>query len=437
MARIAGIYTTQAQQLSELQIDLSTTWESMTENTRRMLSISIQIDWPNSELAIRPKSSRSANSEVLSPVLLPPTPSMLEDIRKLKAENCQQGITSNIQLLSPAPQTPHFSGNVSTGVGSALTRTPISTGQVTRRFPRRINTEQSPLLKQSLIQSTLQRTAGEIEDNSQPQGTNEQVSSEENEKESSRASLNVFSPVLGLTKSPEESYARPPIIIQVDSNAASSFSSTSAGLSSRVSKEDFSLGSRPGSSLGLFDDSKPPSHEDFGSRPSSSLGLRIGSNYLGLFGLDQRPSSALGLNVGNGASPTFGSLRAAADVSFSEDNTQFKLEMYRKILESTKNKSQKTEEKPRPTLQSVWNSHRQSLSPRVKPKSNVTNGSQCSPSMHFSPSIDYRTPGMDSKKMESRLDQLMTTLTFSDDSLDLDFGRISLGGDEFLSPHCP
>ena len=364
---------------------------------------------------------------------------MLEDIRKLKTENSQQhGITSNLQLLSPTPQTPHPSGNVSARIGSSLTQTPISTGQVTRRFPRRINTEQSPLLKQSLIQSTLQRAGEGFEDFHQTQEFNDQVTAEENEKESSKASLNVFSPVLNFTKSPEEAYSRPSVI--VDSIAASSVSSNSAGLSSTESKEDFSLGSRPGSSLRLFDDSRPPSHEGFGSRPSSSLGFGSGSSNLGVFGLDPRPSTALGLNVGNGPSPTFGSLRAAADASVSEDNTQSKLEMYRKIIESTKNKTQ-TDDKPRSTLQSVWNSHRQSLSPRFKPKSDLTYDSQGSPPRHLSPLLSHRTPdmyqGMDSKKMGTRLEQLMTTLTFSDDSLDLSLGRMSLGGEEFLSPHCP
>eukprot|EP00092_Neocalanus_flemingeri_P016697 GFUD01018060.1.p1 GENE.GFUD01018060.1~~GFUD01018060.1.p1 ORF type:complete len:127 (+),score=51.41 GFUD01018060.1:668-1048(+) len=126
--------------------------------------------------------------------------------------------------------------------------------------------------------------------------------------------------------------------------------------------------------------------------------------------------------------------------------------MYRKILLSAKNK-----EKPRTegksSLLSAWNCHRQSLSPQGRPAAHSSSSSPTSPSApgQFSPLQSYGTPDMSHRrmsvaspgseemnsKMVTRLDQLMTSLTLSNDSLDFSLGRMSFGGDELLSPHCP
>merc|ERR1719186_1247807 len=378
MATGAATFTSQAHQLTELKADLATTMGKMMENVQKMLQTSSQIDWANCELSIPPHSSSSIQT-----VLLPPTPSMMDDFKRSNPTDLPPAIPSHLQFLSPSPTTPH--PNLTVPHGSGLSCTRISTGQVTRRFPRRVPPDQSPLLKQSLIQSTLLRAGVVPEEEERNQDTNKTET--EDPDHASKGSLSVFSPVLSSTKSPQDTL------------------------------------SRPSSRQGL----------DADSRPGSAFGLAGGSSL-------HLPSQS------------FGSLRAAADASLSLDCTQSKIEMYRKILLSVKN-MEKPNTEGKPSLLSVWNSHRQSLSPQCRPRP-ITNSSSsssscnspASPPKQFSPMLNCRTPDMShilgspsqdmDSKLATRLDQLMTSLTFSDDSLDFGLGRMSMGGEELLSPHC-
>merc|ERR1719186_1495881 len=379
MATGAATFTSQANQLTELKADLGTTVGKMMENVQKMLHTSSQIDWANCELSIPPLPS-----SLSQPVLLPPTPSLLDDFKRSNPTDLPPAIPSHLQFLSPSPTTPHPTLTVPPGSGLSCTR--ISTGQVTRRFPRRVPPDQSPLLKQSLIQSTLLRAGVVPEEEERNQDTNKTET--EDPDHASKGSLSVFSPVLSSTKSPQGTF------------------------------------SRPSSRQGLDDD----------SRSGSAFGLGGGSS----------------LPI---PSQSFGSLRAAADASLSLDCTQSKIEMYRKILLSVKNK-EKPNTEGKPSLLSVWNSHRQSLSPQCRPRptthsssSSSSCNSPASPPKQFSPMLNCRTPDMSrmlgspsqdmDSKLATRLDQLMTSLTFSDDSLDFGRGRMSLGGEELLSPHCP
>ena len=133
---------------------------------------------------------------------------------------------------------------------------------------------------------------------------------------------------------------------------------------------------------------------------------------------------------------TFGSLRELSE-AFSDngDATQTKIDEYKRILLSAKSKDQ-LEGDSRTSLLSAWNMHRQSLSPQT-PRINLSicsldNDSSPSTLKNTSPMYANRTPDM-----TRRLDQLMSSLTFGDDSLDLSLGKMSLGGDELVSPHCP
>ena len=122
------------------------------------------------------------------------------------------------------------------------------------------------------------------------------------------------------------------------------------------------------------------------------------------------------------------------------NTTQSKIEMYKKIL-SVKSKGQ---QEGKSNLLSAWNYHRQSLSPHSKPSLITNNEDQSnspSPPKQFSPMLNCKTPDMSQHEMDSklatRLDQLMTSLTLSDNSLDFSLGRMSMGGEmELLSPHC-
>merc|ERR1719233_1963181 len=158
---------------TEMMADLVTLVGKMKESVRLMLNVSSRIDWANCELAL---SMPSRNRETSSlEVLIPPTPSLMENIKSGQPNPKEP---SSLQLLSPTPCKP------GTSTDPITTVTPVSTGQVTRRFPRHIPTDQSPLLRQSLMQSTRLRVE---DDQRQSLDTD------------SRSSVGVFSPVLSST----------------------------------------------------------------------------------------------------------------------------------------------------------------------------------------------------------------------------------------------
>merc|ERR1719233_1385770 len=334
---------------TEMRADLETLVSKMKESVRLMLNVSSRIDWSNCELAL---SMPSRNSETSSEVLIPPTPSLMENI---KSDQSNPKEPSSLQLLSPTPCKP------GTSTDPITTVTPVSTGQVMRRFPRHITTDQSPLLRQSLMQSTRLRVE---DDQRQSLDTD------------SRSSVGVFSPVLSST-------ARHQSLL----------------LNSSSSSQDIEVKTQSDKVL------KQP--ENPGSFSATS------------------------------AYPTFGSLRAALEDN--DDATQTKIDEYKQILLSAKSK-EKPDRDSRSSILHAWNIHRQSLSPQT-PRINL---SICSSDDSSPPTLqnfgDRTTvPDMSIKTpdMTRRLDQLMSSLTFSDTSLDLSLGKMSLGGEELLSPHCP
>jgi len=139
--------------------------------------------------------------------------------------------------------------------------------------------------------------------------------------------------------------------------------------------------------------------------------------------------------------PTFGSLRAASDDNV--DETQTKIDEYKQILLSAKSKELPDRDN-RSSLLNAWNYHRKSLSPQT-PRINLSicsmdNDDGTPPTLQNTPLFGDMTtvPDMsNTPDMTRRLDQLMSSLTFSDTSLDLSLGKMSLGGEELLSPHCP
>ena len=125
----------------------------------------------------------------------------------------------------------------------------------------------------------------------------------------------------------------------------------------------------------------------------------------------------------------------------SINSTKSKIEMYKKILLSAKGKD-KQEDTSKSNLLAAWNHHRQSLSPGNRllnmDKDNQTQTT--SPGNQFSPLLSCQTPDKSQQEMDSklttRLDQLMTSLTFSDNSLDFSLGKMEMEGEmELLSPH--
>merc|ERR1719233_1090477 len=318
---------------TEMRAGLETLVSKMKESVRLMLNVSSRIDWSNCELAL---SMPSRNSETSSEVLIPPTPSLMENI---KSDQSNPKIPASLQLLSP---TPCKSGTSTTPIATV---TPVSTGQVMRRFPRRITTDQSPLLRQSLMQSTRLRVE---DDQRQSLDTD------------SRSSVGVFSPVLSSTRH------------------------QSLLLNSSSSSQDIEVQTQSDKVL--------KQSENPGSFAATS------------------------------AYPTFGSLRVALDDN--DDTTQTKIDEYKQILLSAKSK-EKPDRDSRSSLFHAWNIHRQSLSPQTpRIDLSICSSDDCSPPtlQNLSPMFGDRStvPDMSNKTpdMTRRLDQLMSSLTFSDTSLD-------------------
>jgi len=181
MAHWSLILSSKMDVLVEVKEGLVTVVRKMKDNVDEMLITSSQIDWLNSELAL--PSSKSSE-----PAILPPTPSIV-DAMKANPTDSKQNILTRLQLLSPAPSTNPPSAGVCV--------TPLSSGQVIRRFPRHGPTDQSPLLRHSLIQSTLLRAEDEMKQ------SNDQVVTGVSQQDS-RSSLSLFSPVLSSTRRPSD-----------------------------------------------------------------------------------------------------------------------------------------------------------------------------------------------------------------------------------------
>ena len=123
-------------------------------------------------------------------------------------------------------------------------------------------------------------------------------------------------------------------------------------------------------------------------------------------------------------------------VSVDVNRTQSKIEMYKKVLKTVNGKDKEDGGKADDIL-SVWDKHRQSLSPAYRQtKLDFNSLSQFSSTpMKLSPLLGYTTPNKSYTEMDSklvtRLDQL---INFSDDSLDCSLGKMDL---DLVSPHCP
>jgi len=343
---------------TEVRADLGILVGKMKESVKLMLNVSSRIDWSNCELAL---SMPSRNNQASSTeVLIPPTPPLMENI---KSDQTNPKSTTSLQLLSPTP----CKSGPSTDPITTVTVTPVSTGQVMRRFPRLITTDQSPLLRQSLMQSTRLR----VEDNQR-----------QSQDMDSRSSVCEFSP----------------------------------GLSSTAIHRTLQANS---------------------IKSTSSLDIEVRTESNTILNQVENP----GPFSTTAACSSFGSLRDALD---DDDATQTKIDEYKKILLSAKSKEQPDGDS-RSSLLHAWNNHRQSLSPQT-PRINLSicsSDSDSSPPtlQYVSPKLGDRTtlPDISNKTpdMTRRLDQLMSSLTFSDTSLDLSLGKMSLGGEELLSPHCP
>jgi len=337
---------------TEVRADLGILVSKMKESVKLMLNVSSQIDWSNCELALSMPSRNNLASS--SEVLIPPTPPLMENI---KSDQTNPKSTTSLQLLSP---TPCKSGPSTDPI---TTVTPVSTGQVMRRFPRLITTDQSPLLRQSLMQSTRLR----VEDDQR-----------QSQDMDSRSSVSAFSPGLSSTA----------IHRSLQENSIKSTSSRDIESNTILNQVE-----NPG---------------PFSTTATCS---------------------------------SFGNLRDALD---DDDATQTKIDEYKRILLAAKSKEQPDRDS-RSSLLHAWNNHRQSLSPQT-PRINLSTCSSDSDSspptlQYISPKLGDRPtlPEISNKTpdMTRRLDQLMSSLTFSDTSLDLSLGKMSLGGEELLSPHCP
>ena len=136
----------------------------------------------------------------MSESLPPPSPSLLP---ALSNSNTGLSLTPSLRISAP-----DLAPNDQNKEMKALS-TPDPQPQLTRRFPRKITPDQSPLLRQSLIQATLKSTERkdsgivtkeEVEGNNQEEDV---TSRRREDSDLSKDSLGVFSPVLSSTLAPQ------------------------------------------------------------------------------------------------------------------------------------------------------------------------------------------------------------------------------------------
>jgi len=133
----------------------------------------------------------------------------------------------------------------------------------------------------------------------------------------------------------------------------------------------------------------------------------------------------------SGLCPSFSGLRDVTEASLDNTTTQSKIELYKSVLSAKSKEQEVSATDSRTSLLSVWEVHRQSLSPQSRPinLSSSSSSSTTSRQGQFSPMLASNTPDM-----TSRLNQLISSLTLCDTSLDLSLGRMSFGREEMLSP---
>ena len=184
-----------AVQQNQVLIGLQDEWKTMIreveESLRVKLAESETIDWAKSGLA-------PLQEEKVS--LPPPSPSLLP---ALSSTNTGLSLTPSLRISSPDLVPEDKSNELKT------LSTPDPQPQLTRRFPRKITPDQSPLLRQSLIQATLRNTENrdsgivtkeEVERNNQEEDL---TSRRREDSDLSKDSLGVFSPVLSSTLAPQ------------------------------------------------------------------------------------------------------------------------------------------------------------------------------------------------------------------------------------------
>lgn len=187
-------------------------WESLIgqleDSLKQKLGESESMDWDKSGLAPDQRDERVS--------LLPPTPNLLPSLSSAKAG---VSLTPSLRLSAPdlGERLPPENFAEATDTKPKVPSSPdAQCRQLTRRFPRKITPDQSPLLRQSLIQSTLQKAEKEADDNAEDivvkreAGRNHSKDYQEDEGsvrkredgDFSKDSLGVFSPVLSSTLAP-------------------------------------------------------------------------------------------------------------------------------------------------------------------------------------------------------------------------------------------
>ena len=127
--------------------------------------------------------------------LPPPSPSLLP---ALSNTNTGLSLTPSLRISAPDLATEDKNKELNS------LSTPEPQPQLTRRFPRKITPDQSPLLRQSLIQATLRSTENRDSGIVTKENTQEELTSRKREdSDLSKDSLGVFSPVLSSTLAPQ------------------------------------------------------------------------------------------------------------------------------------------------------------------------------------------------------------------------------------------
>jgi len=473
----------QAGSLRELKISLSNLKPELLKNVDSLGKLSADIDWKSVFLDNCDKKGESPEL-----VLLPPTPRML-DIQSVHSNHSSSirhaqtpEIISRLKLFSPSlsggPQNKYLQVSDRDSTSGLVSTTPTSrhiTKKISRqltpdqiqnvlkvtpdhkKFSRKVTPDHSPLLKMSLIQSTIQRQTNLVISDQGGRVREDSISSQVSE---SKASLEAFSPGLCSTRllKPDDL----PQIPQTDT-----FFQIPASKATNFNKPPEQGVYKNNGDLNVPKDDQ--------LRPRSSFG--------DIVDLDNEPSFA---NPKSSISVLTEASECCDSVNEGEQINN-KIDKYRKFLQSVQSKIPRkieitggditkikddlmqkkeaegaTNQKDERMLNDIWSQARISISPRTSPAagrlsklseigalnidSSFTGGEseEAADSSIVEPLNDsdiniqlHSKQAMD--LVGTRLEALMESLTLSDSCSDisLSMSRMSFGEDLMLSPHCP
>jgi len=473
--------TAQAASLRDLKISLSNLKPELLHNVESLGKISADIDWKSVFLDSNEKKAESPEL-----VLLPPTPNGMLDITSAHSNHSSSirhaktpEIISRLKLYSPTLpgglQNKSASKYLQDGSGlQSITPTSRNIRKINRqltpdqmqnvlkvtpdpkKFSRKVTPDHSPLLKMSLIQSTIQKQTNLVNSEQAGRLREDSISSQVSE---SKASLEAFSPGLCSTRllKPDE-LPNIPLTepnFQIPTIKATNFNKPieQGAYKNNITVQDDQLRSR--SSFGdIVDLDNEPSF----ANPKTSISVLTEASEL-------CDSASEGEEINNKIDKYRKFLQSVQshiprkiEVAGGEISKIKNDLIHKKVTVSESATNQKDDR----MLTDIWSQARISISPRTSPAVGRLSKLSGIGDLNIDSSFTggEGEPAADTSIVEpldnsdlniqletkqavdlvgTRLEALMESLTLSDSCSDfsLSMSRMSFGEDLMLSPHCP